>query len=146
MRLTTYTDYALRVLIYVGVHHDRLVQRADIAEAYGISLHHLGKVVNHLAQQGLIHAKRGRGGGLELAHEPSAIRVGDVVRAFETDFELVECFAPETNTCPIAPVCGLGPILSEAGAAFQAVLDEYTLADILNVRGKSRYRKLLSGD
>lgn len=143
MRLTSYADYALRVLIYLGVHRDALVQSATIAGAFGISANHLGKVVNQLGHLGYIEAKRGRGGGLTLALDPDEIPIGEVVQAFEPDFNLVECFDPETNTCPIAPVCGLAPILDEAEQAFQAVLGEYTLADVLNVRGKTRYAKLL---
>lgn len=146
MRLTSYADYALRVLIFLGVHNDRLVQRSEIAEAFDISPNHLGKVVHQLARSGLIESRRGRGGGLELAKSPDKINVGAVVREFEPDFNIVECFSPETNTCPIVPVCGLAPILGEAEQAFQDVLKSYTLEDILNVRGKQRYRKLLSLD
>ena len=145
MRLTSYADYALRVLIFLGVHHERRVQRAEIAESFGISANHLGKVVHQLARQGFIEARRGHGGGLQLARNPADIPVGEVVAAFEPDFDLVECFDEVRNTCPIAPVCGLAPILSEAEEAFQKVLARYTLADVLEVRGKSRYRKLLGG-
>ena len=145
MRLTSHADYALRVLIFLGVHRERWVQRAEIAEAFGISLNHLGKVVNRLARLEWIVAKRGQGGGLELAVDPADIVVGEVVQAFEPDFNLVECFDEETNTCPIAPVCGLAPILDEAERAFQAVLAGYTLADILRSRSQARYRRLLEG-
>ena len=146
MRLTSYADYALRVLIYLGVHRSNgLVQRAEIADAFGISANHLGKVVNQLAREGYIESKRGHGGGLSLAREPEKISVGEVVEAFEPDFDLVECFDPERNTCPIVPVCGLAPILGEAELAFRKVLARYTLADVLNVRGKNRYLKLLGG-
>ncbi|MCP3916012.1 MAG: Rrf2 family transcriptional regulator [bacterium] len=144
MRLTNYADYALRVLIYLGVHRERLVQKAEIAESFGISANHLGKVVNHLARKGFIEAKRGRGGGLELGAEPDKIVVGEVVGEFEPDFHIVECFDAESNACPIAPVCGLGGILGEAEEAFQSVLDGYTLADILGAPGRGRYKKLLS--
>ena len=144
MRLTSYADYALRVLIFLGTHRGRLVQRAEIAKAFGVSENHIGKVVHHLARLEWILAKRGRGGGLELAVEPEDIVIGDVVAAFEPDFSIVECFDPESNTCPIAPVCGLAPILGKAEKAFQDVLFQHTLADVLNVRGRSRYGKLLN--
>lgn len=143
MRLTSFTDYALRVLIFLGVHRGRLVQRAEIAGAFDISENHIGKVVHHLAKLGLILAKRGRGGGLSLATEPEQIVIGDVVRAFEPDFSIVECFDAERNNCAISPVCGLANILDEAEQAFQGVLASYTLADVLNVRGRSQYKKLL---
>ena len=143
MRLTSFADYSLRVLIFLGVHRDRRVQRSEIAAGFGISENHLGKVVNSLAQAGYVDAKRGPGGGLCLACEPSEIRIGEVVATFEPDFRLVECFDEETNTCPISPICGLAPILGEAESAFQAVLEKYTLEDVLSVRGKSRYRALL---
>ena len=85
MKLTSYADYALRALIYLGIHQDRLVQRAEIAEAFGISANHVGKVVNNLARLGFITAKRGQGGGLVLAATPAEIGIGEVVRAFEPD-------------------------------------------------------------
>lgn len=143
MRLTSYADYALRVLIFLGLHRERLVQRIEIANAFDISENHIGKVVNHLSQLELVYAKRGLGGGLSLAVEPEAIVIGDVVAAFEPDFNLVECFDEERNTCLISPVCGLASILEDAEHAFQEVLYGYTLKDVLNVKGKSRYRKLL---
>ncbi len=145
MRLTSYADYALRVLIYLGVHKNRLVQRAEIAQSFGISPNHLGKVVNNLARYGYIESRRGRGGGITLGKDPAELVVGDVVADFEPDFTIVECFDETTNTCPIVQVCGLAPILGEAEEAFQEVLARYTLADILEVRGKGRYRKLLGG-
>lgn len=131
MQLTTYTDYALRVLIYLAVNDDRLVTIADITKAYGISKNHLMKIVHHLAQGGWITTTRGRRGGLRLARPPQTIALGTVVRETEPRFHLVECFDPATNRCPITPACGLANVLHTAQAAFLAVLDDYTLADIV---------------
>ncbi|MBT9528103.1 MAG: Rrf2 family transcriptional regulator, partial [Rhizobacter sp.] len=101
MRLSEYTDYTLRVLMYCARNRQRLVTINELAEQHGLSKGHLMKVVNDLARQGLIETTRGRGGGLRLAQEPGAIRIGDVVRASETDFRLVECFDPGTNACTL---------------------------------------------
>lgn len=131
MQLTTYTDYALRVLIYLAVHEDRLVTIAEITNAHGISKNHLMKIVHQLAQHGWIATTRGRRGGMRLAHPPQAISLGTVVRQTEPHFYLVECFNPATNRCPITPACGLAEVLREAQEAFFAVLDRYTVADIV---------------
>lgn len=131
MRLTKATDFAYRVLLYVGTHPGRRVSTDEIATAFAISKDHLGKVVNQLAQQGWIDAKRGRGGGLILARAPEVIGLGEVVRVMEPDLDLVECFNRKYNTCPIVPACGLIGPLAEARRAFLAVLDGYTLADVL---------------
>ena len=129
MRLTRYTDYALRTLIYVGLHEPRQSSIAEIARAYGISESHLTKVVHQLGRLGLIHTTRGRGGGLRLAKRPAEIVVGAVVRQTEEDLALVECFA--SGACAITAPCRLRRALSEALAAFLGVLDGYTLADLL---------------
>lgn len=142
MQLTTYTDYALRVLIYLALAEDRLVTIAEMSKAYGISSNHLRKVVHHLAQNGWIMTTRGRQGGLQLAHAPAAILLGAVVRQTEPHFHLSECFDATTNRCPITPACGLGAILHEAQSAFLGVLDSYTLADA--VGQKSALLPLLS--
>jgi Rrf2 family nitric oxide-sensitive transcriptional repressor len=131
MQLTTYTDYALRVLIYLAVYDDRLVTIADITNAYGISKNHLMKIVHHLARRGWITTTRGRRGGVRLAHPPTDISLGTVVRETEPHFHLVECFDPAANCCPITPACGLAGVLHEAQEAFLAVLNRYTLADIV---------------
>ncbi|MBL8861189.1 MAG: Rrf2 family transcriptional regulator [Planctomycetes bacterium] len=131
MRLTLFSDYALRVLLYAGVHDDRLVTVAEIAQAYGISRHHLVKVSQLLIQLGLVESARGRHGGLRLARAPKDIRVGALVRQTEPDLDLVECFDPATNTCPLAKACDLEHLLREARARFLEVLDGYTLADLL---------------
>ena len=129
MRLTRYTDYALRTLIYVGLREPRQSSIAEIARAYAISESHLTKVVHQLGRLGLIRTIRGRGGGLRLAKPPAEIVVGAVVRATEDDLALVECFA--AGACVITAPCRLRRALGEALAAFLAVLDRYTLADLL---------------
>lgn len=129
MRLTRYTDYALRTLIYVGLHEPEQSSIAAIARAYGISENHLTKVVHQLGRLGLIRTIRGRGGGLRLAKPPGEIVVGAVVRQTEDDLALVECFGG--GGCAITAPCRLRRVLGEALAAFLAVLDRYTLADLL---------------
>ena len=136
MRFTRYTDYALRVLMYLGLKPEgELATIREIAESYGISENHLMKVAHRLGLAGYIVTVRGRQGGLRLAQAPEAINVGAVVRRCEDDLRIVECFDPDTNTCPIAGVCALPALLDEALAAFLAVLDRHTLADLLVPRG-----------
>lgn len=130
MRLTTYTDYTLRTLIYLGLEPGRLARIADIAAGYGISENHLMKVVHQLGLAGYVETVRGKNGGLRLALAPEAINVGEVVRRMEPDLDLVPCFHP-SGTCRIRTVCTLQGILSEALGAFLAVLDRHTLADLL---------------
>lgn len=134
MQLTAYTDYALRVLIFLAVHEDRLVTIAEMARAYGISKNHLMKIVHQLGQESMIETVRGRGGGLKLGQPPERVKLGDIVRKTESHFHVVECFHPPTNRCPISPVCGLASVLAEARDAFLAVLDRSTLADIVRER------------
>lgn len=129
MRLTRYTDYALRTLIYVALNEPRQSSIGEIARAYGISENHLTKVVHELGRLGLMRTIRGRGGGLRLARHPEEIAVGTVVRLLEEDLALVECFSG-TN-CAITAPCRLRRALGEALAAFLAVLDRYTLADLV---------------
>jgi Rrf2 family nitric oxide-sensitive transcriptional repressor len=132
MQLTLYTDYSLRVLLYLGLNPRRMATITDIAQSYGISRNHLVKVVHNLATQGFIQTTRGRGGGITLARPPAKINIGDVVRHTEVNFHLVECFDREHNTCPIATACFLKSALYEAQRAFMTVLDRYTLADVLD--------------
>ena len=129
MRLTRYTDYAMRVLLYLGARQDRLCSIAEIAQAYGISQNHLMKVVNDLANAGYVASARGRGGGIRLGRPAGEINVGALVRHTEDGFELVDC-----GDCLISPACGLTVALAEALAAFMAVLDGYTLKDLLTAR------------
>jgi Rrf2 family transcriptional regulator, nitric oxide-sensitive transcriptional repressor len=130
MRLSDYTDYTLRVLMFCAAHRDRLLTIAELAEGLQVSKNHLMKVVNDLARQGLLETTRGRGGGLRLLKAPAAIRVGDVVRASETDFRLVECFDAASDTCTLTPGCALRGVLHKALRAWVAELDAVTLADI----------------
>jgi Rrf2 family nitric oxide-sensitive transcriptional repressor len=131
MRLTIYTDYSLRTLIYLGVKADRLIPVGEIAKAYGISKNHLLKVANHLAAGGYVEAVRGSGGGIRLAREPADINIGQVVRYTETDMALVECFCPGENGCRIETACLLRSVLRNALRAFLGVLDRYTLSDLM---------------
>jgi Rrf2 family nitric oxide-sensitive transcriptional repressor len=129
MRLTSFTDFALRLLMYAAA-RDRLITIEEASEVYGISRAHLMKITNTLTRAGFLKAIRGRSGGLVLAKPPSKIRLGDVVRATEPDFALVECFA-DGNQCIITRSCRLRGILHEGLDAFNAVLDKYTLADLM---------------
>lgn len=130
MRLTNFSDYALRVLLYAAAQDSRLITIEETADVYGISRAHLMKVVNQLTRAGYLKAVRGRSGGLALAKRPSRIRLGAVLRATEPDFALVECFTPG-NRCVITPRCRLRGVFKEALAAFTATLDRYTLADLI---------------
>ena len=130
MRLSEYTDYTLRVLMYCTRHRERLVTISELAEQHGLSKGHLMKVVNDLARQGLIETTRGRGGGLRLSKEPGMIRIGDVVRASETDFRLVECFDASTNACSLTPNCRLKHLFDAALRGYFQALDGATLADL----------------
>jgi Rrf2 family nitric oxide-sensitive transcriptional repressor len=136
MQLTLYTDYSLRVLLYLGVHSDELVTIGEIADAYKISRNHLVKVVHHLASMGFVHTTRGKGGGVRLMRPPEEIRLGEVIRSTEGGFELVECMNSATNTCPIDQLCALKGVVREALSAFTSVWDRYTLADVLRNRGQ----------
>ena len=130
MRLTLWTDYALRTLIYVGAKGARLSTIAEIAESFDISKTHLMKVVNRLGQQGYIDTIRGKGGGMRLARPPAQIRVGAIVRETEEDLAVMGCLA-ETGFCRIEGCCVLRRALREATLAFLQTLDGYTLADLL---------------
>lgn len=138
MRLTTYTDYALRLLMYVAAKDDGLATISEVAGGYGISKNHLMKVAHQLGLAGYIETVRGRSGGLRLARPAGDIGIGDVVRLTEQDMTLVPCFDPADKSCAIAACCGLRRALGEAGAAFLAVLDDYTLADLAKPRGPLR--------
>ena len=131
MRLTTFSDYAFRVLIYLGAAPQGLATIADVAKAYGVSENHLMKVVHQLAQLGYIETVRGKGGGMRLARPAREINVGEVLRATEDGFGLVECMGDEESDCRIARACALKGALGEAVAAFLATLDRYTLADLV---------------
>ncbi len=127
LHLTQFSDYGLRLAIYLGCHPGRSVSVEEVSRAFGISRHHLVRVVQTLAEVGVVETHRGRGGGMRLAMRPSEINVGWLVRRTEPHFNLVECFDPATNTCPIAPACELKHALFRAQQSFLQVLDEYTL-------------------
>jgi Rrf2 family transcriptional regulator, nitric oxide-sensitive transcriptional repressor len=129
--LTKFTDYSLRLLIYLGLHEDRLVSVREISRAYRVSPHVMVKVVQLLTEQELIAAVRGRNGGLRLNKRPAEINVGRVIRRTEPGWDLVECFDTAGNTCPIDGACGLKGALKRAQHAFLDVLDDHTLADFL---------------
>jgi Rrf2 family nitric oxide-sensitive transcriptional repressor len=129
MQLTLFSDYSLRILLYLTAHRGRRVPLPEISGAYGISQNHLVKVVQRLIEKGLVESVRGRGGGLCLAREPGDINIAAVVRATEPHLNLVECFDARTNTCPIDPACGLKKALVRAQNAFFSELAQYTLAD-----------------
>ncbi len=131
MRLTSLTDFALRLLMHVAQHPDRLCTIAEVAQAQQISQTHLMKVTHQLALQGWLTTVRGKGGGIRLAYPPAEIRVGAVVRSIEPSLALVECFLDDSSSCLLAGNCRLTNILDGALKAFLAHLDQYTLADLL---------------
>ena len=134
MHLTQFSDYGLRLAIYLACHPEQLVSVEEISRAFAISRHHLVKVVQTLTDLGVVEAQRGRGGGMRLAMRPSEINIGWLIRRTEPHLNLVECFDQGTNTCPIAPACGLKGALQLAQHAFLGVLDEYTLDRFLTRR------------
>ena len=133
MRLTQWTDYTLRVLMYCAACEGREqpVTITEIAESYNISRSHLTKIVQELAARRLLETTRGRGGGMRLFKPAQEINVGAVVRATETDFNLVECFDATTNQCTLSRYCRLQHVLADAMNAFFQVLDKVTLADLM---------------
>jgi Rrf2 family nitric oxide-sensitive transcriptional repressor len=131
MQLTQFTDYSLRLLLYLSAHPNRLVPVEEVSRAYGVSRHHLVKVVQQLVDQQLVASTRGRGGGLRLNRAPADINIGALVRQTEPHLDLVECFNSRTNTCPIDRACGLKHVLGDAQRAFLDVLDRSVLADFL---------------
>ncbi|WP_233238738.1 Rrf2 family transcriptional regulator [Bordetella sp. LUAb4] len=131
MRLTDYTDYSLRALIYVAAHPDEPVTIQHIADAYGIPRNHLIKIVQKLGQAGFLHTTRGRTGGLRLGREPRDINIGEVVRTTESDFAMVECFHDD-NRCVITRACVLKNVLQRALRAWFEVLDGVTLQDLVD--------------
>ncbi len=139
MKLTAFTDYSLRVLIYLATEPDRRATVAEISAAFDIKANHLTKVVHHLAKCGWVATVRGKGGGLVLALPAEQISIGRVVRDTEGAAMPAECFGPEQSHCAIVRSCRLKGVLAEAVDAFHAVLDRYTLADI------SRNRQALAG-
>jgi Rrf2 family nitric oxide-sensitive transcriptional repressor len=141
MRLTTFTDYSLRVLMYVAAHPEGRATIAEIAASYAISEHHLTKVVHFLGKEGYLENLRGRGGGLRLARDPKAINVGDVIKLTEGGDIPAECFEKDTNCCAITDDCKLKFALARAVDAFYAALRQYTLEDV--VRNRKALGKVL---
>jgi Rrf2 family nitric oxide-sensitive transcriptional repressor len=131
VKLSTFTDYSLRVLLFVATRPEHRATIGEIAHAFSISENHLTKVVHFLAKAGWLASVRGRGGGLMLGRPASEIVVGEVVRATEGPSRLAECFEPAANQCCITRVCELRNVLSEAADAFYKVLDSYTLAQLV---------------
>ena len=143
MRLTAYTDYSLRVLIYLGLREDRLATIGEISDTYGLSANHLMKIIHNLGKLGYIETVRGRGGGMRLAGKPEEINLGQLVRQVEPDFAVVECFDPNRrHECVITPACRLQLVFQKAVQAFLDVLDTYTLADLL--QNPTRLKNLLN--
>ncbi|MEO8311862.1 MAG: Rrf2 family transcriptional regulator [Caldimonas sp.] len=134
MKLTAYTDYSLRVLMYLAAQPGRRATIAEICTAFGIKENHLSKVVHDLAKKRWIDTARGKGGGMSLAVPAEEIRVGDVVRHAEGDAVPAECFSPGPSNCPIVVCCQLRGALASAVDAFYEVLDAYTVADITRNR------------
>lgn len=138
MQLSLHADYALRILIYLGTHPGRLVTTQEISSAYGVSKHHLVRVIHTLAGHKYVAIQPGRSGGVVLSRDPHLIRLGDVVRAAEPNLRLVECFDAKTNTCPITSVCSLKGMLKEALTSFLDTLNQYTVADVLDRGGQRK--------
>lgn len=130
MRLTSYTNYALRILMVATMRGGELVTVQEVAESFGVSKAHLVKCVHQLGLWGYLENVRGRNGGFRLAKDPAKITVGEIIRKTEEDLDLVECFDAVTNTCPLIGICKLGKLFKQACRAFLDVLDGVTLADI----------------
>lgn len=130
MKLTHYSDYSLRVLIYLAIENNRLVTISEIAKSYDISRNHVVKVVHHLGKLGYLETQRGKNGGMRLARDSLDVNVGELVRKTEASLQIVECFGDD-DACVLSPVCVLKNALNDALTAFLNVLDSYTLADLV---------------
>lgn len=142
MKLSLFSDYSLRTLMYAAM-KDGVFLLDEVTSAYGISRHHLAKVVHNLSKLGYLNTRRGRGGGIQLALAPEDIRLGQLVRVMENRFVIVECFDPATNTCPLNGKCRLKGFLAEAMNAFYASLDRYTLRDLVSGPHRNRMSRAL---
>ncbi len=147
MKLTSYTNYALRSLQLAAVRAPALVRVDDVVRVHGLARPHITKIVHELGRAGYLETIRGRGGGFRLGRPAEDIIIGDVVRLTEGPLDVVECFNPETNTCPLLGVCRLSTALKRATDSFLAVLDDLTLADIAANKGQllSRIEPLQQG-
>jgi len=132
MTLNLFTDYSLRVLMYAALPDRTRFSLDEVSNAYGISRDHVAKVVQRLVRAGYLASQRGRGGGICLARPAEEIRIGEIVRETEGPSPLVECFHPPTNQCRLSGHCQLQGVLAEALSAYRAVLDKYTLADLVS--------------
>ncbi|MEE9314136.1 MAG: Rrf2 family transcriptional regulator [Rhizobiaceae bacterium] len=136
MKLTSYTNYALRSLQLAALRTPNLIRVDDVAEIHNLSRPHIVKIVHELGKAGYLHTVRGRNGGFRLAKPASEIVVGDIVRITEGPLDVVECFNPETNSCPLIGICKLSKAMMKATEAFMAVLDDLTIADIASNRNQ----------
>lgn len=137
MELTQFTDYSLRVLIFLGRSENRISTIREIADYYQISENHLMKIIPHLVRKGYIQSIRGKGGGIRLSTPPGSITLGKLVRETEETLEVVECFKPGRSTCALLPDCNLKTVLNLAMHNFLGTLDQYTLSDLLGLRKKN---------
>jgi Rrf2 family nitric oxide-sensitive transcriptional repressor len=142
MRLTQFTDYSLRVLIYLALRPKERTTIDQLTNAYDVSRHHISSVVHHLAKLGYIHFTQGKGGGLTLALNPEQISIREIIENTENDFHIVECFNPEGNACPIEPLCVLKQALSEASKHFLETLEDYTIEDLVENKKRQLSRLL----
>lgn len=142
MNITTFSDYTLRVLIYLATHEDEKSTADEIATAYDISFHHIAKAAQWLAREGYVKSERGRTGGMTLRRGLDDINIGEVVKGTEAGSALVDCMRANGGTCCIRPSCGLQLALAEAQAAFYKTLENFTLRDIITE--KSALRMLLA--
>lgn len=138
MRLTVYSDYSLRLLMYLAVRPERLSTIKEVAGAYGISANHLMKVVHQLGLAGYVETVRGRNGGIRLGRAAAEIGLGEVIRHTEPDMDIVPCMEPDSRTCPLRRTCRLKGALDLARLSFLGVLDDYTLADLTSTPGPMR--------
>lgn len=144
MNITTFSDYTLRVLIYLALHEDKKSTADEIANSYDISFHHVAKAAQWLAREGYVKSERGRFGGMTLSQPKEAINIGALVKATESGTALVDCMRANGGSCCIKPACGLKLALAEAQAAFYHALEAFTLADV--VTQKSALSRLLSSE
>jgi len=142
MRLTQFTDYSLRVLIYLALHPEEKITIDQLTNAYGVSRHHIRSVVHQLSKLGYIESTQGKGGGVILALDASEISIREIVENSENDFNIVECFSPEGNSCPIEPLCILKRALNEASENFLSTLERYTIEDLIKNKN-SQLKNLL---
>lgn len=142
MRLTQFSDYSLRVLIYLALHPKKRTTIDQLTQAYDVSRHHVRSVVHNLSKLGYVESIQGKGGGLSLALKPKDISIREVVENTENDFHIVECFSPDGNACPIEPLCVLKQALSEASKSFLSTLENYTIEDLIKNK-KTQLSELL---